>query len=145
MNPYYTEVMSETPFVEVEHTADWSIHIKALDMEGLLMNASRGMFDLMQIERDEQILGQERIEIYAHDREELLVSWLEELLFHIETRRVAFVINNIIITKDQHHVEASVNEYRIAKVEKIIKAVTYHGLQVAETEEGIEATIVFDV
>jgi SHS2 domain-containing protein len=137
--------MSESPFVEVEHTADWSMRIRAQNMEGLLLNASQGMFQLMQIERGEQILSQGRLSATAHDREELLVTWLEELLFHIETRGVAVVINEIALSDNQQHLEASVNEYAIASMEKEIKAVTYHGLRVIETASGMEATVVFDV
>jgi SHS2 domain-containing protein len=145
MISYYTEVMGESPYVEVEHTADWSLHIRAESMEGLLFNASKGMFQLMQIERGEQLLSQRKISIDAHDREELLVTWLEELLFHIETHGVSFVIEEIILSDNEHQLEASLSEYALVNLEKEIKAVTYHGLHVTETEDGIEATLVFDV
>jgi SHS2 domain-containing protein len=33
----------------------------------------------------------------------------------------------------------------VKSMEKQIKAVTYHGLQIEQTENGIRATVVFDV
>jgi SHS2 domain-containing protein len=137
--------MNDVPYVEVEHTADWSMRIQADDVQGLLINAAMGMYQLMQIEMGEDVIRQTKLEVVGHDREELLVSWLEELLFHMETRGVAFLFEEVRLNADQYQLSVSVREYPIEKVEKEIKAVTYHGLCVVETERGIEATLVFDV
>lgn len=145
MIPYYTEYVSKTSYTEIEHTADWSLHIRARDMEGLLLNSAEGMLELMQLERVGSVIGQTRIEVEAYDREELLVAWLEELLFHIETRQVTFNIEGLTLSGDGKRVEAKVAEYPISRLEKEIKAVTYHGLEVRETPAGLEATVVFDV
>jgi SHS2 domain-containing protein len=137
--------MSESPYVELEHTADWSLRIRAQDMEGLLRNAAEGMFQLMQLERGDNLLRESHLVVEAHDREELLVNWLEELLFAIEIRGVAFDISSIAISIDPLKCQALLDEYPIEKLEKEIKAVTYHGLTVTETELGFDATLVFDV
>ncbi len=137
--------MSETPFIELDHTADWALRVQAQDMEGLLRNAAEGMFQLMQLKRGDRLLGESQLAVEAHDREELLVNWLEELLFQIETRAVAFEIPAIAISNDPLKVQAHLDEYPIDKLEKEIKAVTYHGLIVTETELGLDATVVFDV
>ena len=137
--------MSELPFVEIEHTADWSLHIRAENMEGMLRNTALGMFKLMGIERNDNKLNELQVEIEAQDREELLVTWLEELLYHIETRKVVFDLTQITVTDEPNRVRASLPEYPIARIEKEIKAVTYHGLIIVESEVGVEATVVFDV
>lgn len=137
--------MSELPFVEVEHTADWSLRVRAKNMQGLLTNTAVGMFQLMGIERKENKLNELQLDIRAEDREELLVSWLEELLFHIETREVAFDLKQISFSVRPYRLRAALSEYPIAKIEKEIKAVTYHGLKIIDSDLGVEATIVFDV
>jgi SHS2 domain-containing protein len=61
--------MSELPFVEVEHTADWSLRVRAKNMQGLLTNTAVGMFQLMGIERKENKLNELQLDIRAEDRE----------------------------------------------------------------------------
>jgi SHS2 domain-containing protein len=34
---------------------------------------------------------------------------------------------------------------KVSKLQKHIKAVTYHNLKIIETDKGLEATVVFDV
>lgn len=114
-------------------------------MEGLLLSAAEGMFELMHLEKVGSVIGHSRIEVEAYDREELLVAWLEELLFLVETRQVTFDIGELTLSEDGKRVGAKVDEYRISRLEKEIKAVTYHGLQVRDTPAGLEATVVFDV
>lgn len=142
---YYTEAMDELPFVEVEHTADWSLRVRAGDFAGLLRNAAMGMFKLMGMEMDGDLMGESLIEVSGEDRETLLVSWLEELLFQIETRSVALVLDRLSVSDERTHLAAQVSEFPLLRLEKEIKAVTYHGLRVIESDDGFEATVVFDV
>ena len=144
MIPYYTEGVDELPFFEVEHTADWALRINAPNMESMLLNAAIGMYQLMDVKTGNQKENDQWIEIKAHDREELLVSWLEELLFNLETREVVLDINDIAMI-NEHSMKAQVIARPVTSMEKQIKAVTYHGLHIEETENGIRATVVFDV
>jgi SHS2 domain-containing protein len=141
----YTEDMSEDPFVEIEHTADWSLRVRAENMEELLKNAAEGMFRLMGIERHDSKLKVLQFDVIAEDQEEMLVTWLEELLYHIETRGVTFDLTNVTVNDDSKSLKASLSEYPIHRIEKEIKAVTYHGLKIVESEDGLEVTVVFDV
>jgi SHS2 domain-containing protein len=43
------------------------------------------------------------------------------------------------------HLQAKILGGKTTKLEKHIKAVTYHNLKIIETSEGLKATIVFDV
>ena len=84
------------------------------------------------------------IEVDGIDREDLLVAWLEELLYVVERHEVGIEKMELEVTNDSHLV-ANIKEIPAMIPEKEIKAVTYHGLEILETEEGFEATIVFDV
>ena len=137
--------MSEVPFIELEHTADWSMRVRAADFEGLLVNAALGMFQLMGIQWENDTLGEKEIGVDGQDRETLLVTWLEELLFQIEIHNVAIIIDHLSVDDDQTKLKATVSEFPISRLDKVIKAVTYHQLRVIELDEGLEVTIVFDV
>jgi len=75
---------------EVEHTADWGLEVWAPDLPGLMEEAARGMFELMGIEVSEESRCHRQLEIGADDREQLLVSFLEELLFIADAEDLAF-------------------------------------------------------
>ena len=75
---------------EVEHTADWGLEVWAPDLPGLMEEAARGMFELMAVEVSEESRCHRQLEIGADDREQLLVSFLEELLFIADSEELAF-------------------------------------------------------
>jgi SHS2 domain-containing protein len=43
------------------------------------------------------------------------------------------------------HLRARIYGTRVTQLEKHIKAVTYHNLEIVQTEKGLTATVVFDV
>jgi len=136
--------MQENGFEEIEHTADWAMHVRAGDFEGLIRNAATGMLELMGLSSNKPGIRERVIEVDGIDREDLLVAWLEELLYLVERFEVGFGAMELEVTNDLHLV-ANIKEIPSMIPEKEIKAVTYHGLEILETESGLEATIVFDV
>ena len=136
--------MTEAGFQQVDHTADLALRVQGKDLGELLVNAARGT---MQLSGAVPGLGRGvpcRIRLEAADREALLVSWLEELLFAMETRATVWTEMQIQIAQDGS-LEATVLESPMASIARNIKAVTYHNLSLQETPEGLEATVVFDV
>jgi SHS2 domain-containing protein len=86
----------------------------------------------------------ELVEIRADDAEGLLVEWLSELAFLVEVK--SFIFQRVeILTFSETYLKANVYG-KIARELKVhIKAVTYHNLKIVETENGFEATVVFDI
>ncbi len=136
--------MGEKAFEELDHTADWALRIRGGSLPELLINAARGMLSLMGAEPAQGPARKATLRVHAEDPESLLVSWLEELLFLMESQRVTLGEMHLAETGELH-VEAEVELLPLAKMDKEIKAVTYHGLQVRQTPNGLEAEIVFDV
>jgi len=132
-------------FEEVEHTADKALRIFGINLKELMMSAAQGMTQLMvggvskistEIEKS--------IELQAADAESLLVEWLSELAYWAETEMLVFKqfrITDVTATR----LQATVLGGKAAKLEKHIKAVTYHNLEIMKTPKGLEVTIVFDV
>ncbi len=135
----------DTPagFREIEHTADWALHVWASDLPGLLEQAARGMYALAQT----RLAGERRqpweLAIPFVDRESMLVDFLSELLFAAEERGVAF--DEYDLHFDGITLQARLGGALITWQAKEIKAVTYHNLAVRQREAGLEAEIVFDV
>jgi SHS2 domain-containing protein len=128
---------------EVEHTADWELEVWAPDMAGLLEVAARAMYELMGVEVSDGSRRSRRLEIGADDREQLLVSFLEELLFLADSEELAF--DGFRLSVGDTRLHARLEGGVMASRSKEIKAVTYHRLEVQETERGLETSIIFDV
>ena len=128
---------------EVEHTADWGLEVWAPDLPGLMEEAARGMFELMGVEVSEETRCHRQLEIGADDREQLLVSFLEELLFIADAEDLAFdgFLLNLVDTNLLARLEGGF----IVSRTKEIKAVTYHYLEISETRRGLKTSIIFDV
>ena len=128
---------------EIEHTADWELHVWAPDLTTLLKIAAQGMYELSNTELVAGSREMCEFVIPFVDRETLLVDFLAELLFLSEDEGIAFDDYQLSINSGTLKVKASGG--RIQNQAKEIKAVTYHGLQIRETKRGLEVRIVFDV
>jgi len=130
-------------FREIEHTADWEIHVWAPDFPVLLEQAARGMYALSGARLAGEPRCKRTIRLSAHDEESLLVGFLEELRFLGEADGLAF--DGYLIRVEGEKLTAELTGSALLQVEKEIKAVTFHNLSILRTERGLEASIVFDV
>jgi SHS2 domain-containing protein len=132
-------------FEEVEHTADRALRICGSDLQELLLNAAGGMNSLLEAEFSASSRPVAKsVALDAMDAESLLVEWLNELAYWTETELLVFHkfdFHSVAPT----HVKATLHGRRVAHLEKHIKAVTYHNLKIIHTDEGLTATVVFDV
>ncbi len=134
-------------YESVEHTADLAIRAWAPDVRGLIEQAAHGMLSLML---DDPPAPAEHREVAGEgpDAEELLVDCLRELLALVNIERLVPVSVDVMdVRGGRARCRAGVVSFadgREALMQEI-KAVTYHGLEVARTEEGLEVTVVFDV
>ena len=135
----------QVAFEEIEHTADRVLRIYGSNLEELLLNAARGMNSLMVTKHVPCSEHQEKfVELDAMDTESLLVDWLSELAYWAEIEMLVFhefKIESVSPT----HLRARIRGTQVTQLEKHIKAVTYHNLQIVQTEKGLTATVVFDV
>jgi SHS2 domain-containing protein len=130
-------------FQEIEHTADIALRVWAASIPELLQKAAKGMFTVCGVQVNKQSRHQRTFQITFSDYESLLVHFLSELLYYLERDNLAFERFRISINEAQ--VKVTAYGYPVLSIQKMIKAVTYHQLQVQTTERGYEAVIVFDV
>ncbi len=131
-------------FEEVEHTADWALRVWGVDPASLFRAAAEGMLHLIGAQAVEGQRSWRQVHLSAADAEGLLVSWLEELLFNLETEGVTPTDFQLSIT-DRRELQGRVLEAPSERPKKEIKAVTFHNLSIEDSEKGLETVIVFDV
>jgi SHS2 domain-containing protein len=128
---------------EVEHTADWELEVWAEDLGGLLAEAARGMYALMGVETSQDDRRHVRLELAADDPEGLLVSFLNELLYLLDSKNLAF--DGFLVTVVDGRLDGRLEGGPVTVRGKEIKAVTFHQMAVRTTGGGLETRIVFDV
>ena len=132
-------------FEEIEHTADNALLVSGRSWEELLQNAARGMNSLMV--RDVTVIEnqiQKQVSVEASDAEGLLVEWLSELAYWAEKELLVFTRFEFQQATSTL-ARAILYGGHVEKVQKHIKAVTYHNLEILKTDTGLTATVVFDV
>ena len=133
-------------FEEVAHTADLEIKAWGQDLSSLFVAAAEGMFHLSGIEDYEEGLSsvREQISLEAMDNEGLLILFLEELLYRLTEDYMFFDIERITI-EENFSLKASLRGTQIKSYQRDIKAVTYHRLNIRESENGFTVNVVFDI
>lgn len=132
-----------TGYREIHHTADVAIQIWADNLPNLFIEAARGMYAIMGVESAKKPGKGKTITFHAEDDVSLLVAFLSELLFEAEHHRTAFT--DILVNISNGQLVANLNGGFVCMINREIKAVTYHHLNIVESQQGVEATIVFDV
>jgi SHS2 domain-containing protein len=131
------------PFEEVPHTADRALRIHGRDWPELFTHGAAGMNSLMAPALPEPTLTRE-IALEALDLESLLVAWLSELAFFAETEALVFTRFEFRqLTRER--LTALARGGRAERIDRHVKAVTFHGLSITPEADGWETTVVFDV
>jgi SHS2 domain-containing protein len=128
----------------VEHTADRALRVFGRDLAELFTNAALGMNSLITSAAAGRPSIAKEIELEAIDAESLLVAWLSELAFWAETESLVFT-HFEILGMSPTRLSAVVRGGRVGTLQKHVKAVTFHNLDIRSEAGGLAATVVFDV
>ena len=142
--------MTERPdYKEIEHTADVGLELEAPDLKAALELAAASMFDLVC---DLDTVGDGvrrtvRIRAREADLENMMVRWLNELLYVFESERL--LLSGFVVTKlESGLIEADVTGERYDPARHAlkteIKAATYHDLVVDRVEGVWLVRVIFD-
>ncbi|MHC5034645.1 MAG: archease [Planctomycetota bacterium] len=131
-----------------EHTADVGLKVRGATLRDLFEQAAAGFINVMFDTGTINCVRTMSISARGGDPEELLVAWLEEILFAVEAdgfapaavrvtklgpTEVAGELTGEDFDPERHHLSCAV------------KAVTYHDLKIRRTNGACEVSIVFDV
>lgn len=129
----------------LEHTADAMVEVFGADLGERFGNAAYAMFDQITDLSKVEPKGELKIKLVGDSREQLLVDFLQELLFVHDTEDLVF--SEFVVRTDGKSLEASVrgesfDERRHPK-RSVVKGVTYHRLEFNDAQGSL--TILFDV
>lgn len=130
-------------YEEIDHTADLALKVWGKDFYDLLENAVEGMYDLMGISEKSGSSAENSFKIKRDQKESILVDFLSECLYLAEEEHQRFTAFSFIESEKEISVEAQ-GEH-ITAIDRNIKAVTFHNLEIEETSSGLKTTITFDV
>jgi SHS2 domain-containing protein len=130
-------------FEEISHTADWSVRVWAQDLPSLFAESARAMNALAGTVTGQSPLVKRTFKSEGLDIESLLVAFLSELVYYQEQENLAFDMFDTQLSDKQ--ISVNMEGKQITSIDKAIKAVTYHNLEVEETTRGVEVVLVFDV
>jgi len=128
------------PYEPVEHTADLAYIARGRSLEELFAHAAEGMMAFLI---DPGFVGspeEDLLEIDGRDVEELLISFLQEILFRLEVRgRIyrAFEVERAAPPRLRARARGEDFDPARHELQADIKAATYHDLRVVTEESAV--------
>jgi SHS2 domain-containing protein len=132
----------------IEHTADIGIRIFGSRKEDIFINAAYAMFDIMVESKAIDFKLKHSLTIKAADTEELLICFLNELIYLFVSKEF-LPAKFKIVEMDRQCLSVEVSGERFNpkrhKLKTEIKAATYHNLKIEKNTAGYQTEIIFDV
>jgi SHS2 domain-containing protein len=115
------------------------------DKKELFENSASGMMETMFGNPDNKVISEYfHIKVSADDVESLMIAWLSELLYIVDSKKVSLWAFEITRLTDKE-LEAKVCGGKIGRVRTGIKAVTYSQMKIEEKDGVWSTRIIFDV
>ena len=135
----------------IDHTADIAAEINGSSLEELFAAGAEALLNSIVDEQNFEADDLLDIELTASSKEELLVTFLNELNYLLMTKKWLYLsIQSIKIFNDIDGCELSA-ELKGTKLKKDIqlkqeiKSVTYHQVEIVEAEGNYSTLVVFDI
>jgi SHS2 domain-containing protein len=133
-----------------DHTADLGLRVTALDLADLFETAAAGLFDVIVANRaDVRALEEEHLTLEAETTEDLLLAWLNELIFRCETRHRLYQRFQVALDDRGCQLQATIAGEPIDPslhiLDHEVKAATRHGLLVRPEAGAWTAEIIIDI
>jgi SHS2 domain-containing protein len=136
--------MSDKRFQIIEHPSELGILAFGENQKETFENAAFGMFSLIAEIEEIESVDSFKIEVKGQDFDELMVNWLNELIFIEDSKKILFKEFNVYQI-NEHSLKAQVSGQHIKEglheLHRKIKAATYSQLEVKEKK----AKILFNV
>lgn len=137
---------------EIDHTGDIGIHVDAATVPQLFERAAIGMFDVLTDLGMVESVDETTVTVAGRDYDALMVRWLSDLNYHHTVDHHLFCdfqVDELQESKGEWGLTATVQGEAIDPnrhtVYTEIKAITFHGLEVHETENGWAVQVIFDM
>lgn len=126
----------------VDHTGELQLEVEADSLDALFAEAAAALAEVLRGHGAGEPASRQ-VEVRAPDRAALLVEWLSELLYLADAE--GFLAERVrSLQVGRRRLQATV-EGRRGRPSPLLKAVTYHGLELRRRGHGYHARVVFDV
>lgn len=136
----------------INHTADIGIRVRGRTLKDIFLNAGNGMVALAVASRLATLHSGARskniVTASAIDKEQLLVKWLQEIIYLVNSKRlipVEFNIKSISERSLEGEVVTVPFDSKRDEIKYEIKAVTYHNLAIKKAGGQFEVSVIFDI
>ncbi len=132
-------------FEFIRHTADVGVKVYGNTITELFENSGKALFEIMDC-TCEDIKLQEDISVEGDSLEELLVGFLNELIYLSEIKNLKGEEFKIKIERinSSFRLKGEIRGKKIKSVEREVKAATYHNLKIKK-DKGYNCIIIFDL
>lgn len=129
----------------LEHTADAMVEAYGSTLGERFANAAYALFDQMTDVTKVSPTGEVRLELKADGREQLLVDFLQELLFLHDVENLVFGEFEVETDGRSLVARARGEQFDEDKHQKrsVVKGITYHRLEFDDSRKAV--TVLFDV
>ena len=133
-----------------DHTADVGLRIAASDLDDLFRTAAQGVFDYIVTNRDAvRVAVTEAVALRDESPADLLVAWLNDLIFRCETKHRLYNRFDVRVSADGLALEGTVGGEPMDRDRHVldheVKAVTHHGLTLRREAQGWVAELILDI
>jgi len=128
----------------LEHTGELELHVDSPTLSGVFDDALGAFAELVAEGANPEQPFSLAFSLEARDPATLLAEFLDELVFLAETRGFVPERPHIFVEADGTKLKAIV-EGSIGEPPHLVKAVTYHGLELRREGDGFHARAVLDV
>jgi SHS2 domain-containing protein len=136
------------PFRVLEHTADIGFEAFGATREEVFANAARALMHLMVDLETIRPQGKLSLRAEASDLPNLLVNWLSEILYRFDAEGWLFCDFEVEDLTD-HSLGAMARGEKFDRTRHraklLVKAITYHQLELKETGQGWRAQVYVDI
>jgi len=134
-------------FEILDHTADIAGRVYGRNICELFVNAAALLYALMSPEFRGGAVEYTDMELSGDSPENLLVKFLNELIYRAEVKKTAGSVSGMKIGKEgvKFHLKCRIKDRQIRMPGREIKAATYYGLSMEEKNGVWTATVIFDV
>ena len=132
----------------LDHTADVCLRVYGRSFEEILTNAACGMMDLItdreKVEPSESV----QIEAEGKTREEILVHWLQEILYLHQVKKMFFhhfEVDRVTETQVTGKAFGEKIDFDKHEIGSDVKGISYHNLRLETLGDRLKVDIIFDL
>ena len=135
-------------FEVLDHTADIGLIVYGEDLKALFENAGEAFFHLITDLKKVRRRIERRIHIERESLDRLMVDWLSELLYLHEVENLlfkGFKVESVGEEGLRAIVRGEPFQEGVHVIKTVVKAVTYHQIEVRQKNGRWRAQIIFDL